>query len=228
MYGRAPRDESQYARWPCRHTSSVACPAMGSRCVSVPPPLDVLGRMGASDRLPPMCPVVSVVALDLLRGCDILPPPLAGCFRSIGAVDTLWLRPQAPCPMALMPQTVRISHAPAMAFKAEQAHTRSRGGWRMCQPFPLEAASCEAAGAIRGEHACAAPVWALWVLLRSQGRNSAARACPVASSPSTRPRDERGQGASTDRLGLRGYPAGITASPLTSRSRTCGPCSRPS
>jgi hypothetical protein len=117
MYERKLYDESQYARWPCCHTGSVTCRAMGSRSVSVPPPLDILGRMGAPDRLPPMCPVVSVVALDLLRGCDILPPPLAGCFRSIGAVNILWLCPQVPCPMALMPQTVRISHALAMAFK---------------------------------------------------------------------------------------------------------------
>jgi hypothetical protein len=66
MYGKGPRDKSQYARCPCRHMRSVACPVMGSRCVRVPPPRDVLGCMGAPDRLPPLCPVVSVVALDLL------------------------------------------------------------------------------------------------------------------------------------------------------------------
>jgi hypothetical protein len=34
MYGKGPRDKSQYARCPCRHTRSVACPAMGSRVLA--------------------------------------------------------------------------------------------------------------------------------------------------------------------------------------------------
>src|SRR5262249_47715168 len=65
VYGRRTPAESPGASCPPIRARRVALPAVGLRGDSAPPLADVLGRLGAADRLPTVRPVVSVVALSL-------------------------------------------------------------------------------------------------------------------------------------------------------------------
>jgi len=88
-YGHRICDEHRRDRRSCIRTCSVTCPAMGRRCDRVLSPPSVLGCMGAPDRLPTVCPGLSVVALDG-GGCSAL-----WLCSSMRAQDDLLLRVKA-------------------------------------------------------------------------------------------------------------------------------------
>ena len=95
-YGHRICDEHRRDRRACIRTCRVTFPAMGRRCDRVLSPPSVLGCMGAPDRLPTVCPGLSVVALDG-GGCSALWLCYAGSGRSLaareGTVGAIWHPP---------------------------------------------------------------------------------------------------------------------------------------